>query len=289
MATRSQDRCSDPEVGALLPAYELGLLDQGARARFEAHTLDCDACFSDLYDFHPYAQEMRTAPDLVHPGPAPTAARARRRETWVWHHLPTLAYAFSLLCLIAFPWVIYEGVKREKELHRREETYTKQLSELGREVERLKAQAAGGERPGEKDEQIAELRRRLDALVEEKRTLERYHRPGPDAVLPVLLAVSREAQGAQTVTVPKDTLFLYLKTRVSKEQDYSRFRLVVKTVSGRTVSHETSARREADGLLTHLVARDVLKPGRYTLEVYGVEGKRNNLLSEVPFRVVAGP
>lgn len=41
--------CADPPAGELLAAYELGLLPEGDRARFEAHAAACESCEEELF------------------------------------------------------------------------------------------------------------------------------------------------------------------------------------------------------------------------------------------------
>ena len=77
--------CTDPTTGQLIGSYELGLLSDEERKRFEAHTLQCEHCFQDLY---------RTAPLIAKMKPA---SPARRRRAW-----PVLLGAAAALVLIIF-------------------------------------------------------------------------------------------------------------------------------------------------------------------------------------------
>lgn len=55
-------RCLDLGVGRLLAAYELGLLDEQERARFEAHAGECDWCSEELYRAAPFVTALRAQP-----------------------------------------------------------------------------------------------------------------------------------------------------------------------------------------------------------------------------------
>lgn len=62
--------CTDPELGKLIGSYELGLLSDEERKRFEDHVLTCDECVKDLYRMAPVAQGM-------------LQRRASRRRNWM--------------------------------------------------------------------------------------------------------------------------------------------------------------------------------------------------------------
>ncbi|PKK82642.1 MAG: hypothetical protein CVT49_12580 [candidate division Zixibacteria bacterium HGW-Zixibacteria-1] len=47
----TEERCIDPEAGKLLHAYELGALPVKECELFEAHLLECKACFSEAQSF----------------------------------------------------------------------------------------------------------------------------------------------------------------------------------------------------------------------------------------------
>jgi hypothetical protein len=50
--------CTDPELGKLIGSYELNLLSDEERKRFEDHVVTCDECVKDLYRMAPVAQGM---------------------------------------------------------------------------------------------------------------------------------------------------------------------------------------------------------------------------------------
>ncbi len=57
-------RCTNTELGKLLHAYELGLLDEKEKDLFETHLLSCDFCFEELKKFMPQAALLRSSPEV---------------------------------------------------------------------------------------------------------------------------------------------------------------------------------------------------------------------------------
>ena len=62
MTERTGHECTDPKLGDLLAAYELGLLAGPDQARFETHLNDCPACQEELYQGAPTAESLRADP-----------------------------------------------------------------------------------------------------------------------------------------------------------------------------------------------------------------------------------
>ncbi len=50
--------CTNPDLGRLLPFYEMGTLDPSEQEAFESHLLECDACFLSLYEAAPVTEEL---------------------------------------------------------------------------------------------------------------------------------------------------------------------------------------------------------------------------------------
>jgi len=65
-------RCTDPELGSHLAAYEMGLLPPEQQAVFEEHLRTCNACLDDLYAHAPTAAVLHGMPERLaaHLGPA---------------------------------------------------------------------------------------------------------------------------------------------------------------------------------------------------------------------------
>jgi hypothetical protein len=51
--------CTDQDLGKLLGSYELGLLSDEERRRFENHLLECETCFQSLYQGAPITSLIR--------------------------------------------------------------------------------------------------------------------------------------------------------------------------------------------------------------------------------------
>ena len=73
------ESCKDPQAGKLIGSYELRLLCEKERRRFETHLLRCDACFRELYDMVPVARRLRKGSILPD---RRTRWKARRRLWW---------------------------------------------------------------------------------------------------------------------------------------------------------------------------------------------------------------
>jgi hypothetical protein len=51
--------CTDRDIGKLIGSFELGLLSDQEKLRFENHLLECEYCFQDLYRTAPLAALIR--------------------------------------------------------------------------------------------------------------------------------------------------------------------------------------------------------------------------------------
>ena len=71
--------CTDPELGKLIGSYELGLLSEEERKRFEDHAVTCDECVKDLYRMAPVVQGMLDGKAV----PTKPQERASRRRNWM--------------------------------------------------------------------------------------------------------------------------------------------------------------------------------------------------------------
>lgn len=61
---RCEMDCTNPKMRKLMGRYEFGILSPNEQKEFEAHLLQCQACFEELYSMTPVAQRMRENPDL---------------------------------------------------------------------------------------------------------------------------------------------------------------------------------------------------------------------------------
>jgi len=51
--------CKNPEIGRMIGRYEFDLLTPDEKAQFEAHVLECDACFQELHAFSPAVRTIK--------------------------------------------------------------------------------------------------------------------------------------------------------------------------------------------------------------------------------------
>ncbi len=58
------DKCIDKALGDILHAYELGILSEEDRERFEVHLLECRACFEKASSFQDKALYLRKSEDV---------------------------------------------------------------------------------------------------------------------------------------------------------------------------------------------------------------------------------
>ena len=61
---RFEMHCTNPKMRKLMGRYEFGLLSSEEQREFEAHLLECEACFEELYSMTPVVQRMKENPDL---------------------------------------------------------------------------------------------------------------------------------------------------------------------------------------------------------------------------------
>ena len=81
--------CREPEIGALLHAYELDILPAVDIERFEIHLMHCDACRQAVADFERHALALRASSEarqLASQGAAVREDRSRR-DSGIWARL----------------------------------------------------------------------------------------------------------------------------------------------------------------------------------------------------------
>jgi len=109
-------KCTDQEKAKLIGSYELGLLSREEKERFEAHLLECDACFQDLYELSPAVAMLREE------GMVPSGEMGLSDETEVprgdggsfpwarrrWVYVVSGVAAAGLACVLAI-WALFPG------------------------------------------------------------------------------------------------------------------------------------------------------------------------------------
>lgn len=103
--------CTNPELGALLHAFEIGALSKQDAERFEDHLLECDFCFNEAKEFGPSADLMRRSTKFrdIAVSPKDNAERPAQLLRRFWRYLwpdaplafrPGLSYLLVLLVLV---------------------------------------------------------------------------------------------------------------------------------------------------------------------------------------------
>jgi len=128
----------------------------------------------------------------------------------------------------------------------------------------------------QQEKTIAELRQKLQP----------YLKPRADAAYVLLLSAGRGGDTIPTAELQDSKLFLVLQANLSKELgQYKTYKLVLQDSSRNIVKSDRVAQQ--DGTLNYLVRKELLKPGLYTLEIYGVDGNQAHDLVQFPFRLAA--
>ncbi len=98
--------CTNQELGALLHAYELNLLAGDELDRFEAHILECRACYEELADMVEVAEALRTG-SAVQAMTADVKVETQqleiRRRRAGWFNQSSLIAAAAVLVVMAYP------------------------------------------------------------------------------------------------------------------------------------------------------------------------------------------
>ena len=91
--------CTDPELGKLIGSYELNLLSDVERKRFENHVVTCDACVKDLYRMAPVTEGMLGG-KAVTPKPR---GRTSPRRNWLLIAATLAVVAIGLYAVMRAP------------------------------------------------------------------------------------------------------------------------------------------------------------------------------------------
>lgn len=100
------NECIDHSIGDMMHAYELGILSDQDRARFEMHLMECDYCFHRAQSFASEADQLRNRPEMAEaigeiierqPGEKPSPADKKRRWPRI---IPALAAAAIVIIVL---------------------------------------------------------------------------------------------------------------------------------------------------------------------------------------------
>ena len=108
----SQPACTDPAVGSMLFAYEIGALNTEEVDRFELHLLECRHCFETARQFASYARIIRddrvVRTEITRVGQAEAEGLSFWRRTWqyLWPDVPVIfrpAVLYVLVLILLYP------------------------------------------------------------------------------------------------------------------------------------------------------------------------------------------
>jgi hypothetical protein len=109
--------CTDPELGALLFAYETGALSAEDTKRFELHLLECEHCFKEAESFSKYSKMLRedeiVRDEIVKIPDSTETSKSIRQRLWshLWPARPLPfrpAIVYLLILVLLYP--AYRGV-----------------------------------------------------------------------------------------------------------------------------------------------------------------------------------
>lgn len=105
-------KCTDPDAGQLLHAYELGALPDNDTERFEIHLIRCACCYESIVQFDTQASLLRLDADVLSQAKralhqiVPSVTMWQRARSLLWPEAPMLlrpAVSFLLVVLLAYP------------------------------------------------------------------------------------------------------------------------------------------------------------------------------------------
>lgn len=119
----NKSKCTDPELGVLLHAYELNILSDEDTERFEIHLLECEYCFEQIKDFESEAGLLSSDEEVKKLIQECSQEEYPQSESFLrklWHHLwpevpwifkPALAYLLILVMILPAYWGLREVTK----------------------------------------------------------------------------------------------------------------------------------------------------------------------------------
>jgi len=117
-------KCTDPDIGQLIHAYELTLLSDEERELFELHYMSCEYCYKKIQDFEQEADIMKPnekikkiVSEALRERENPSASFFRRIWNYLWPKGPLVfrpALIYSLALLLAFIGYYGSEMKREE-------------------------------------------------------------------------------------------------------------------------------------------------------------------------------
>ena len=112
-----KERCTAPETGTLLHAFELGILEESQTEEFEQHLLACSFCYEQVREFETEADLIRSDTELLQVLDQPGVDR----ESSIWRRLwpkgpvvfrPAIAYGVAAVLFLALIGSWWNSVDR---------------------------------------------------------------------------------------------------------------------------------------------------------------------------------
>ncbi len=106
--------CTDKNLGALLPAYELGALSDEDEKRLEIHLMQCEHCMNEVVAFEPSARVLRNSTKIKeamarHAKPIQGVGSAKTLIRYLWPDAPLIfkpALYILLVLLMVVPAIV---------------------------------------------------------------------------------------------------------------------------------------------------------------------------------------
>ena len=196
---------------------------------------------------------------------------------------PAFALALVLLVIqsVEIPqiWSMKHQLGRQQaELNRRPSLPAD--SSAGTKVAEARAQAM----EARASETLRENQEQKTTIAGLRKQLQPYLKPRADAATVLLLSATRGGDAPPTLQLQPSKLFVVLEANLSKELgQYKSYKLVLRDAGGNVVKSDETKKREET--FNYLVRRELLKPGAYKWQIYGLDGRQENYLAEFPFQV----
>jgi hypothetical protein len=98
-----KQKCSDPNLGALLPLYEIGGLSEEDTKKFELHMMKCDYCLKEVRIFQKYSTVLRKSDNVKD-----MISEIAERDN-IWPKAPLIfrpGFTFILILIMLIPTII---------------------------------------------------------------------------------------------------------------------------------------------------------------------------------------
>ncbi len=105
------DSCTNPEIGKYLHAYELNLLSEEEKDRFETHILECNFCYNEVKSFSPRGVLMTGSEEIKKELEKELHRDSEKNSLWshLWPDKPLIfrpAVLFILIALMIWPAMV---------------------------------------------------------------------------------------------------------------------------------------------------------------------------------------